>query len=755
MSVRALTARLAAAITAIERAWGRYRVRLAVGHAALGHPDDALRHARKAAAHLVRAGNADLDLAAALDTLATCQQELGQLEDAAKARRRSVDILNTEAPGSTEWAAALVKLGDLYRFQGHYDQAQELLSQALDGATEDPTDGIPLRATVLNALGILCKDTGRYDEAAGAYAEALELISAVNGPDHPRAAALWLNLAGLAYARGHPDQAEPLAAHAVQIRERQHGRDHHLVAQDLAVLGAALLDQNRVDEAEPLFERALTIFRRRHPADQYEVAVNLGNLAACHIVRGDPATAERLFRQALTIKQAILGPNHPEIARQLNNLAVAVEQQHRPDEATDLHQRALSILELTLPPSHPLIATSRANEETNHTPDDCEAPVVVTRGSCLRHFSIGSHVGSVRSHCRKGPSARRTKPMNRNNLKRIFVTFAITAGMVTGAAGRAGAGPVAQVAAVSGPVSVVSYDIIQTPLSGWGQWAHVYSGAIVDTGRTTGPDCVAGTQIANYSGGSGTINDGVTDAANTDSTHLLCMGAASDGQPVRPEITVRFAQAVFIDRIIVHGGGASFNIYPGAIDSATVRIGATQATVISVPAGTPNDIGVLRDDVFDLTTTSLSSIPTTEASLSDIVTSYFGVPLNQAAIAEITVEGRVAAIPVDLDIRPLSNSNVISLKSRIPIPIAVLSSSTLDVHSLDVATLTFGHSGQEDSLLACARVPDINRDRRPDLVCLAATQRTAFAIGDVEGHLRGRTTSGADIHGSDTVNIRP
>lgn len=342
--------------------------------------------------------------------------------------------------------------------------------------------------------------------------------------------------------------------------------------------------------------------------------------------------------------------------------------------------------------------------------------------------------------------------MKRRNVTGIVVALGITAGIVTVTAKQAAA----EGAIESGPVPVVSYDIFQTPLSGWGGWAHVYSGAIVDTGRTTGPDCnPAGSQIANYSGGSGTINDGVTDSANIDSTHLLCMGIAGDGQPVKPEITVRFAKAVFVERIVVHGGGTGGNIYPGAIDSATIRIGTTQATITSAPAGTPNDIGVLRDDVFDLTTTSLSSIPTTEANLSNIVTSFFGFPLNQAAIAEITVEGRIAAIPVDLDIRPGSNSNVINLNSRIPVPIAVLSSPTLDVRSIDVATLTFGHSGQEDSLLTCARVPDINRDRRPDLVCLAATRRTAFAIGDVEGHLRGRTTSGADIHGSDTVDIRP
>jgi len=74
----------------------------------------------------------------------------------------------------------------------------------------------------------------------------------------------------------------------------------------------------------------------------------------------------------------------------------------------------------------------------------------------------------------------------------------------------------------SEPIPVVSYDISETPVSGFGGWAHTYSGIIEDTGRRTGPNCAAeGTTIAKYSNGSGTLNDGVTDAANVDSTQLL------------------------------------------------------------------------------------------------------------------------------------------------------------------------------------------------------------------------------------------
>jgi tetratricopeptide (TPR) repeat protein len=341
----------------IAHRWGRYRHRLAAGHLALGRREDALGHAAAAVRHLQRSDDSR-ELVAAYEIVATCHQELGHLEAAATARRNAVSVLERSAPGTTDLVLALVNLGDLLRFQGHFDQAETLLRRALTAApTDTEGDRGGVRATVLNAVGIVYKDTGRYHAAEAAYTEALGLLTTTGAPDDSATASLWHNLAGLAHARGDAARAATAADRAVTLRERALGPEHHLVAQDLAIHGAALLELGRTTEAEQRFARALTIFRARHPADQYDVAVNLGNFAACRLQRNDPAGAETLFRQGLAIKQAILGDNHPEIARQLNNLAIAVAAQHRHHDANDLHQQALTIARNTLPANHPLTQT--------------------------------------------------------------------------------------------------------------------------------------------------------------------------------------------------------------------------------------------------------------------------------------------------------------------------------------------------------------------------------------------------------------
>jgi tetratricopeptide (TPR) repeat protein len=261
---------------AIARRWGRYRQRLAAGHAAMGRREDALRHAVAAVRHLRHSTDVRTELVAAYDIVATCQQDLGQLEAAAAARQSAIHVLERTARRTTAWTLALVELGDLVRLQGHFDEAEAILTQALtDAPTDRDVDEPPVRAVVLNVLGIVYKDTGRYHAAQIAYAEAFELVATTCAPDDRAFAPLWHNIAGLAHARGHADQAATAATRAVEIRERALGPHHHLVAQDLAVQGAALLDLGRAAEAEQLFGRALAIFRARHPADQYDVAVNI------------------------------------------------------------------------------------------------------------------------------------------------------------------------------------------------------------------------------------------------------------------------------------------------------------------------------------------------------------------------------------------------------------------------------------------------------------------------------------------------
>jgi hypothetical protein len=72
---------------------------------------------------------------------------------------------------------------------------------------------------------------------------------------------------------------------------------------------------------------------------------------------------------------------------------------------------------------------------------------------------------------------------------------------------------------------------------------------------------------------------------------------------------------------------------------------------------------------------------------------------------------------------------------------------------VDTTSLTFGHTGNENSLTTCDAPTDVNHDGRLDLVCHFTIKSSGFVMGDTLGYLKGGTLVGNTIHGSDMVKI--
>ena len=116
------------------------------------------------------------------------------------------------------------------------------------------------------------------------------------------------------------------------------------------------------------------------------------------------------------------------------------------------------------------------------------------------------------------------------------------------------------------------------------------------------------------------------------------------------------------------------------------------------------------------------------------------------------------AIPVDISIKPGSSPPVpINARSHGKIPVAILSTPTFNaVTAVDVSSLTFGRTGNEQSLAFCnTGGEDVDGDGLPDLVCHFETQSTGFQSGDTLGILMGKTVQGATIVGQEAIVIVP
>jgi hypothetical protein len=126
----------------------------------------------------------------------------------------------------------------------------------------------------------------------------------------------------------------------------------------------------------------------------------------------------------------------------------------------------------------------------------------------------------------------------------------------------------------------------------------------------------------------------------------------------------------------------------------------------------------------------------------------------------------VSKMQISMEIKP-GNGNVsppINPRSKGKLPVALMGSADFDVRSVDQSSLTFGATGDEDSLHKCSKnTRDINGDGYRDLLCHFYTAKTGFGPTSLEGRVKGRTggsgarsaSAGSDFEGSAWLKVVP
>jgi hypothetical protein len=104
---------------------------------------------------------------------------------------------------------------------------------------------------------------------------------------------------------------------------------------------------------------------------------------------------------------------------------------------------------------------------------------------------------------------------------------------------------------------------------------------------------------------------------------------------------------------------------------------------------------------------------------------------------------------ISIDVRPGRNFARIRLGGRGNVPVALLSSDQFDALKVNQTSITFGAEGHEKSLRWCNKVGvDVNKDRRPDLLCNFDIKAAGFEDGDSLGKVKGVTVDGRPFEGT-------
>jgi tetratricopeptide (TPR) repeat protein len=301
-------------------------------------------------------------------------------------------VLATEQKTHRLSVATLVNLSTLLQETSRFDEAEELLRQALPIAERNGPKH-PTVARVLNNYGQFLRDTDRLADAESLLRYALAIDEENLGSEHPTVAIDLNNLAGVLSACNREIEAEALYRRALAIDEQSFGPEHPNVALRLNNLASVLEAASRFGDAEPLYRRALKIQEHIFGAQHPEFAVSLSNLARLLQTTNRFSAAETLYQQALAIAERGVGPDHPDVALCLNNLASLLQAANRPQEAEPSYRRALRILEKSLGARHSKVANVLNNLATllRTTNRADEAQILLKRAIAIWEHSLGTN----------------------------------------------------------------------------------------------------------------------------------------------------------------------------------------------------------------------------------------------------------------------------------------------------------------------------------------------------------------------------
>ena len=177
---------------------------------------------------------------------------------------------------------------------------------------------------------------------------------------------------------------------------------------------------------------------------------------------------------------------------------------------------------------------------------------------------------------------------------------------------------------------IASYDINSTYRSGSGRWGHNYNGTIV------------GGSIANYSRGSGTLNDRFL-SSSISSTQLF-----NTSSNTSPTIILNLNGYYALNSLLIYGGNISRNAIPGRLSGLDITIGTTTQGFSTISQGQG------RDDLALFTGTPLNGLVTNQLTLSNFKSTYNSI--NTFSISEIALAGTRMPPPFT-NANPLPNAN--------------------------------------------------------------------------------------------------
>ncbi len=214
------------------------------------------------------------------------------------------------------------------------------------GRLEDQPE---VRAQLMTTLGWIYRALGRYDEALEIMGQALDLRRELYGQSHMEVADTLYRIGVLQLETQDFPSAEDSLRQARLTSSELRGENGWLVVNSLSKLAELEYEQGRFDTAlegaEAVMEVQSRLLAGEPPTvrQAMDMSSNLNLLAGCHYQKKRYPEAEAILSQALTLLTGTVGPDRLGVADLWNSLAMVQRKQKRLEEAAASMQEAARI----------------------------------------------------------------------------------------------------------------------------------------------------------------------------------------------------------------------------------------------------------------------------------------------------------------------------------------------------------------------------------------------------------------------------
>ncbi len=237
------------------------------------------------------------------------------------------------------YATTLLDLGLLYDKKNNMVQSEKNYKEALAIYEKSYGADAIQDASALHGLGDLYRHNKRYSEAEPLLIRAMKIREKV-ATDTPDLADTLNSLADVYRKTGKNAEAVPIYTRVLDIRQKALGSNHPKTAKSLENLAAAFVANNKLEMAVPVYEKLVTARESSAGPGDPKVATALEGLADLQTRLGKYKKAQSEYKQALAIREANAKSNPAALAECLKAYAVLLRKTGLTDEATKMESRA-------------------------------------------------------------------------------------------------------------------------------------------------------------------------------------------------------------------------------------------------------------------------------------------------------------------------------------------------------------------------------------------------------------------------------